>query len=582
MTALYKHSASNSLGSDRSLLDDSVCKSDSVVVDYDVPAVMRDGTVLRANIFRPGEPGRWSTVLVRTPYDKNVAQPDLDAAAWARRGFLLIVQDTRGRFASEGTWEPFHSEAQDGYDSVEWAAKLPHSNGLVGMFGASYCGNVQWLAARQRPPSLAAIAPTFTWRDAMDGLLARGGALELGLALFWALENGFDVVHRSSAGPTEVDRRIDALIREWDQLGVGGYWELPANDVNVLRRHKVPAFSGIRAIDDPYTGRISSVEHENIAVASLHTGGWYDIFLQGTLDNFTAINESNRHARLVIGPWSHELHRDPIGQLHFGLAASMNGAPVHQKRDWTGVQMDWFTENLTPASTPPRERDEPRVRVFVMGRNYWRDEAEWPPRRARRQKWFFTADGGLSVLGDAVDGTVEFDYDPTHPVPTVGGHGVAVNGFTAGPFDQAAVEARPDVVVFTSEALTSDLEVVGRIRAILYAQSSAPSTDWVARLCDVHPDGRSFNLCDGIVRIAQEADKLQCCEIDLWSTSNVFLRGHRLRVHVTSSSFPRWDRNLNTGDQLDAKLEVAHQRVCVGGRTSHIDLSVIDGERTCQ
>jgi hypothetical protein len=202
------------------------------------------------------------------------------------------------------------------------------------------------------------------------------------------------------------------------------------------------------------------------------------------------------------------------------------------------------------------------VRIFVMGRNQWRDEPAWPPFRARQERWFLRAEGSLTQDGPAADERPsEFVYDPAVPVPTVGGHTVISPGYPAGPRDQASVEGRPDVLVFTSAPLPEDLEVTGRLQVILHAESSAPSTDWVARLCDVHPDGRSYNLCDGILRVCSGAEACERREIDLWSTSNVFLRGHRLRVHVTSSSFPRWDRNLGTGNQHKSAYQLARQRI---------------------
>jgi putative CocE/NonD family hydrolase len=197
-----------------------------------------------------------------------------------------------------------------------------------------------------------------------------------------------------------------------------------------------------------------------------------------------------------------------------------------------------------------------------MGRNAWSDEASWPPGGVATRRHYLRADGSLTVdAPNADEPATEFVYDPADPVPALGGQTVMRPFFASGPVDQRPIESRRDVCVFTSEPLAEELEVTGRVRIVMHAESSAPSTDWVARLCDVHPDGRSFNLCDGIVRVARDAEGIARHEIDLWSTANVFLPGHRLRVHVTSSSFPRWDRNLNTGDQRAAKYQRAHQRI---------------------
>lgn len=555
-----------------------------VLVQVDLPVPVRDGTILRANVYRPPGSGPWPTLLMRTPYSKDRQVMDVwcgvDPVQAACRGFLVAIVDVRGRYASDGAWEPFRFERQDGFDTVEWAASLPASNGLVGMYSGSYCGNVQWLAAADRPRGLAAISPSFTWAEPLDGLLGRGGAVELGLAARWALENSVDCLDRAGDEDDERRRRLDALMSEWDQLPQVGYRELPVGDVALFRRHRVPALGGLRAIDNAEAAGWSRVTdlYDQVAVPSLHTAGWYDIFSQGTLDNYAEMVERGQDARLVVGPWTHHAFEDPVGQQAFGMRAARTGAPVHGVHgdlDWSDFQLAWFRRHLEPGSRV--DLPEAPVRIFVMGRNQWRDESCWPPARATTQRWYLQDGGGLTPrLPEADDRASDFRYDPADPVPTVGGHGVLWPGSPSGPMDQTEVEARPDVLVFTSAPLPDELEVTGRVRVVLYARSSAPATDWVARLCDVHPDGRSINLCDGIVRATADPSGINRYEIDLWSTSTVFFGGHRLRVHVTSSSFPRWDRNLNTGDQRRASYRTAHQRVHHDGRyPSHIELPVM-------
>jgi uncharacterized protein len=536
-----------------------------VNVAFDVPARMRDGMTLRANVYRPDGPGPWPVLLARTPYSKDDHGEGLwcglDPVQTARAGFMVVVQDVRGRFASDGTFDAYRFEARDGHDTVEWAARLPGSNGRVGMYSGSYCGNTQWLAAGERPPSLAAISPALTWSEPFDGLLARGGAVELGLALRWAMENGADALGRLGLDADERAHRVAALAGEWDRLAQDGYRELPVPGSAVLSRHGVPELGGIGVLDRPEIAdwcRVSGL-YERVEVPSLHTAGWYDIFAQGTLDNYAAMAAVGKDARLVVGPWTHQEFGDPIGELLFGVRASRDRARSDGGSGWGELQLAWLRRQLDPEADV--ELPQRPVRIFVMGRNEWRDESGWPLQRARTEHWFLGADGSLAPTGSAAGAPSELVYDPADPVPTAGGNGVLSAGYASGPVDQADVEARPDVLVFTSEPLAAELEVTGRVTVVLHAESSAPSADWVARLCDVHPDGRSFNLCDGIVRIAQGADALQRVEIDLWSTSNVFLPGHRLRVHVTSSSFPRWDRNLNTGDQRTPHFQTARQRV---------------------
>lgn len=552
--------------------------SSAVTVEFDVSARMRDGVTLRANVYRPDGPGPWPTLLTRLPYGKDLPMivSRLDPVQVARRGFMLVIQDCRGRFASEGEWDPFRLERQDGYDTVEWAALLPGSNGRVGMYGESYFGNTQWLAAMEQPPSLAAISPEMTWSEPMDGLFARGGAVEFGLAMSWSLQHSFDYLARLGLSEDELQDRVKAVIDEYDRLDEDGYWELPAEDIAVFRRHGIPEFGTFRAGDPDVAGlpRVAG-SHERVEVPSFHVGGWHDVFLQGTLDNYRAMVALGREARLVVGPWTHVAFADPIGDRLFGLRAARDGVPVHPQGDLNGLRLAWLRRQLVPG--PGVELPEAPVRIFVMGRNEWRDEAAWPPGRAVAERWYLHAGGSLATTGPAAgDQPSEFHYDPANPVPTVGGNSIMSPDYPPGPKDQGAVEARDDVLVFTSEPLHEELEVTGRVRVILHAASSAPSTDWIARLCDVDPDGRSLNLCDGILRVGTGADRRERHEIDLWSTSNVFRRGHRLRVQVTSSSFPRWDRNLNTGDQRATRYEVARQRVFLNAdQASYIELPVV-------
>jgi len=553
-------------------------RPDKVISEFNVPARMRDGTVLRANVYRPEGSGPWPVLLTRLPYLKDlpIVANILDPIQTARRGFIVVIQDTRGRFASEGEWRPFRYEREDGFDSIEWAAKLPGSNGRVGMFGASYYGNSQWMAAIEQPPSLAAISPMVTWCDPMDGLFARGGAVELGLELPWTLLMGLDYVQKLPIPADERMGRSMAILEELESLTTKGYWDLPVR-TGAVQRHQLPSLGSIAVLENPEVATWCRVagHHDRVTVPTFHTGGWYDIFLQGTLDNFAAMRSLGRDARLIVGPWTHTEQGDAIGDLRFGLRASRAGAAVHPHGDANDFQLAWFRQHLEADSAV--ELPDTRVRLYVMGRNVWRDENEWPLQRAKSQRYYLRADRSLTLGGpEAEEGATEFVYDPADPAPTLGGQLVMTSAHPAGPRDQARVEARPDVCVFTSEPLEEELEVTGRVRVILHAVSSAPSTDWVARLCDVHPDGRSFNLCDGILRVIEGADNVGRYEIDLWSTSNVFLTGHRIRVHVTSSSFPRWDRNLNTGDQDSPRFQAARQRVFhVADRPSFIDLPVI-------
>jgi len=529
----------------------------AVNIEFDVPATMRDGTVLRADVYRPGSGGPWPVLLTRHPYGKG--EPffigHIDPLGMAKRGFMVVIQDTRGRFASDGEWEPWTYEEADGYDTVRWAAALPGANGSVGMFGGSYFGNTQWMAALSKAPELKAIAPQITWSDPDDGLFARGGASELGITVPWSLTQGIDTVLRRHAGdPAALRQALGSLVAEIDGARSGAYWELPAGQHPAFARHGVPELGFERSLREPGWSAACRVagRHAEIELPSLNIGGWFDIFCQGTLDNFGAMREAGRPANLIMGPWGHQGYVAQIGDVNFGLAAT--GVLVGFRGRLTDLQLGWFEQWLRPgAEQAPAEAELPPVLLFVMGTNEWRAEQEWPLARAVDTDLFLRADGRLAHEPPGPDeGEDTFVYDPADPVLTTGGAILMSSEFRAGPLDQARVEARPDVLVYSTDPLEEDVEVTGRVRAVLHATTDAPSTDWVVRLCDVDPDGVSRNVVDGIVRVTAPAGEQAEHVVDLWSTSHVFRAGHRVRVHVTSSNFPRWDRNLNTGEPIDS------------------------------
>lgn len=546
-----------------------------IAVEFDVPATMRDGTVLRANIFRPIEPGTYPVALTRTPYGKDFASvsPILDAVRLARAGYIVVIQDVRGRFRSEGAWVPMLHEAADGYDTVEWAAQLPGSNGNVGMYGASYFGFTQWAAATQAPPHLKAIVPSITWADARDGLFWRGGAMELGSGAYWQLTAiGIDALLKryQEAPPEQRARALGALVHEINRLRAEGYRSLPLKDFEPYRRLGLaPDFDNLVANPNsrehgaPYS---VAEAYDQVRVPAYNIGGWYDIFCQGTLRNFSALRAEGRtaearQARLLVGPWSHVGYGGVVGELDFGFTAAASF--INLQTDLTGLTQRWFDYWLKGIDNGVV--DEPPVKLFVMGDNVWRDEQEWPPARARPTPFYLHSAGAANTLDG--DGTLStdrpggepadhFTYDPEDPTPTAGGAVLMNAVFGAGVRDQRPIERRADVLVYTSAPLDHDVEVTGPVVVKLWAASSAPDTDFVARLVDVHPDGLAQNLADGIIRARyRDGDEPRLLEpgqayeftIDLWATSNVFKAGHRIRLDIASASFPRWDRNPNTG-----------------------------------
>ena len=547
-------------------------------LEYDVPVPLRDGTILRADVYRPSGRGPWPVILARGPYDKQspMTRGLLEPLVATARGFMVIVQDTRSRFKSEGAeWRPLVDEGKDGADTVAWAASLPDSTGRVAMIGPSYLGNTQWTCAIENPQGLVAISPCITWSDPCDGLLGRGGASELGLNVFWSLLQGIDVLVRRLQGDmATLGPALGRLLADYDALATGVYAELPAGRHPAIQRHRIPSL-GLEALaTDPSIAKSSTVRgrHHLVQVPSFNTAGWFDLFLQGSLDNYVAAAQT-QPARLIVGPWSHDpqpFGNQVQGEVNFGLRA--NAALVDLQKSWHELQLDWLEGWLSPEK--PRAAG-PKVKIFVMGVNEWRDEEEWPLRRAVDTPMYLGASGKLSATPDTDGKSTTYAYDPMNPVPTRGGNVLMSPEYPAGMFDQAQIESRADVVTFTSEPLAADLEVTGRVRACLHASTDGPSTDWVVRLCDVDEAGISRNVCDGILRAATVAGAATDLEIDLWSTSIVFRAGHRLRVQVTSSCFPRWDRNLNTGEPAETATtaRVAQQTIHHG--PSRIVLPVV-------
>ena len=553
--------------------------AEELSIEFDVPARMSDGTVLRANVYRPAGEGRWPVLLTRLPYGKDYALGSsvLDPVQAARRGYVVIVQDTRGRFRSEGQFYPYRNEEADGMDTVAWAAALPYSDGQVGMYGASYFGQTQWLAARGQPPALKALVPYITFNDNLNGHGFRSGAFELGMTVNWLLGMGFDLQARNHAGDLQqVGMAFHQLAGELDRLAAGGFTELPLRRFGPLERTGVGLNfrdATEHVMDREYSGQGSlSGEHEKVLVPTYNIGGWYDCFLGDTLLNYQEMRRLGRTTKLLIGPWTHSRNLNPIGELNFGYAAS--AALIDLRTDFYSLQLRWFDHFLKGIDQGVLA--EPPVKIFVMGANRWRDENEWPLKRAAPTAFHLRSGGRLSPAKPGSDESADaYQFDPADPVPTRGGNTLLSADFPGGPYDQTAIEARADVLTYSTEPLPRDTEVTGPVTVRLWAASSATDTDWVARLCDVHPDGRSINLCDGIVRARYrdfrsggkpsliEPGAVLEYEIDLWATSNLFRAGHRIRLVITSSSFPRWDRNPNTGHDFgaDAELQIARQTI---------------------
>ncbi len=544
----------------------------NVQTEFNAPATMRDGTILRANIYRPIGDGPFPVLLTRLPYGKDfpIGSAILDPVQTARQGYIVVVQDTRGRFASDGEPVLFTAERADGYDSVQWAAGLPGSNGLVGMYGASYFGFTQWAAAREHPSALRALFPFITWADPMEGTFMRGGAVELGIGRHWGVQNALDT-HLKRAAASGDPRQIGATLlqtaAELDALPIDGYADLPLKGYSERRHDDATASFDLaidRRQDADYLDLVNVANgYDQLDLPAFHAGGWYDIFLGGTLRNFTALTQRGKAPqKLLVGPWTHTGQSEVVGDVAFGFGSA--AALINMQTDLQSLQRRWFDHFLK--EQPNGIDKEPPIQLFVMGINQWRYETAWPLARAVQTPYYLhsqghahglAGDGGLSAIPPESEPADHYQYDPLNPVPTVGGATLMHPLFRPGPRDQRPVERRDDVLSFTSEPMAQPLEVTGPITVTLYAATDGPDTDFVARLVDVHPDGFARNLTDGIIRgrmrdgVAKESlltpGQTYAFTIDLWATSNVFLPGHRIRLDVTSSNFPRWDRNLNTG-----------------------------------
>jgi putative CocE/NonD family hydrolase len=558
-----------------------------VVVEKNVAAAMRDGTLLRSDVYRPAAPGRYPVLVQRTPYNKEMwplTAATLDPVRAAAAGFVIVIQDVRGRWASDGgEFSPYRDELADGTDTVGWASTLPYGNGHVGAYGVSYAGATVWHAAVGAPASLGAISATTAPNDFFVDHVWRGGAFLLGTLAMWSLQAiGLSAVARAYAG---TDSFLPSLLRMADDIDEFDRWTRyrPLRAFPPARPEDpalLPFFFEILAHplrDDYSRARSVSERHGPVGAPALILAGWHDLLLAADLQHYRSMREhaaterAREGTRLVIGPWSHGMFLNVVGELDFGLRSS--GAFLDLREDLTAMQLRWFRHWLSDEA-PERAPDGPRVRVFVQGVNRWREADDWPLPGVTGRRLHLRS-GGVLTFEPPVDGELPdaYAYDPEQPCPTRGGTLLMPRQYPAGPVDQGPLLHRPDVLCFTSAPLERELEVIGHIRAVLYAATSAPDTDWVVKLCRVDSGGRTLNVCDGILRASYrrslgerepvEPGAVERYEIDLWATAIGFSPGERLRVLVTSSDFPRYDRNPNTGELgVDAAASVpALQRI---------------------
>lgn len=502
-----------------------------LVIERDLRVPMRDGAVLLADRWLPksGADGL-PTALMRIPYGRSGMVAAQMVRPLAERGYQVLVQSTRGTFGSGGAFDPLRCEREDGLDTLEWLVEQPWCGDAVVLYGISYLGFVQWAVGDALPPQVKAMIPGVS-ESAFTLEFLREESFSLEATLGWGLlvaeqERRFPLLRQAV--------RIRKERRAWHTLPLDR-----ADTAAIGRRSDYFQDTLAHHADTPYwQGLDHSARVADITVPVSTVGGWYDIFLPGQLRDYVALQAAGREARLTVGPWAH-MSRG-VGQatimeaLDFGLAHARGEEPA---------------------------RGAP-VRLFVMGEERWRDFPSWPPPGYEPRRFHLQPAGALATEPPPRSAPEDhYRYDPADPTPAVGGVRMAM-GVTAGGVDNADLEARPDVLTYTTAALDTDVEVIGKVSAEIYFRSSLPYSDVFVRLCDVDEQGRSTNVCDGLISLT-DADATSCATVQLWPTAYRFRSGHRIRVQVSSGAFPRYNRNPGTGEPraTAATLRIADQQV---------------------
>ena len=552
----------------------------------DAPIPMRDGVKLGADVYLPPGSGPFPVLLTITPYGKNGAARV--AVGYNAAGYAVVAVDTRGLRASQGKWEPYIHEANDGFDVQEWVGHQPWCNGNIGMFGTSYPAYTQVAPAPLRSKYVKALVPVSAQSDNWGSVWSTDGIFHLAFGPTWAAQQ------------EAIAEQKPAPVADWVKVT----YELPLKNIphmtggifspflaDVIKHDAHDEFWKSMSIADKYS---------EMDVPALAVTGWFDDLSRETQTNFTGMSTKSKTAnarhwqRLIIGPWGHGVPRFPDGDWVFG---DVNFGPG-VKIDFPAIQQRWFDYHLKAAQNGV-DKEAP-VKIFVMGANQWRDEQEWPLARAKPTKYYFHSkgfansrfgDGTLSTTPPAAEPADKFRYDPRNPVPTVGGHGCCDYTFASiGPLDQRVTEQRPDVLVYSTDVLAEDTEVTGIVEAQLVFSTDVTDTDFFITLSDVSPDGKSIVVADGEAKTRfrestehptlLSPNKEYPISVKLWGTSNVFKKGHRIRVRVTSSNFPRFARNLNSGkpqgEETESDIHVATTTIAhTTGHASAVILPIV-------
>ncbi|WP_420643342.1 CocE/NonD family hydrolase [Candidatus Leptofilum sp.] len=506
-----------------------------------IQITMPDGVILVADLYRPTGLGPAPTVLIRTPYGRKSLN-QFFATLFAERGFNVLCQDVRGRFASEGHFEPYVNEAADGEATLAWIAEQSWSNGRTGMWGQSYVGFVQWAAASTGTPHLQALLPAIT--QANLGGPNDQGFMWLDRTLRWILL---------------LEAMMDDSLPPWEKMGLS-YYAPMQNERIAPGQTQLPLATADEAVlghpqdfyqkwaqhyepNDPYWQAVDLRRKVPKIGVPIHlVAGWYDIFLQGQLADYAALRAAGHDPHLTIGPWTHMAFPGMLAAVREGLA--------------------WFTAKLQGETRAIRPSP---VQIYLQGADKWLNYESWPP-PSQETPFYLQSLGQLATTLPATDSPPDhYRYDPAEPTPNLGG---ALLSIEAGPVDNRPLEARPDVLTYTTEPLTKPLTVIGHVRLRLYVRSSLEYTDFYGRLCDVAGDGRSLNVCDGLFRVQPgrgepQPDGSLLVEVDMWATAYQFQPGHRLRLQVSSGAHPRISRNLGTGNPVmhATEMRVAHQTI---------------------
>ena len=543
-----------------------------IKIYFDQKIRMRDGIELSADVYRPDRPGRFPCILNRTPYLKSSAGTAEFGKYFAAHGYAFVAVDVRGRGDSAGLFVPYRNEGRDGYDSIEWCATQAWSTGRVGTIGGSYNGKNQWLAAVEQPPHLTTMIAMVSPSDPfVEFPLGEPIPLE---ASWYFFTSG------------HVLQNLEAV--DWDKLN----WHLPLVTIDEASGRTMPAWREL--FDHPQLDAYWEAERyqnkfDRVQVPVLHISGWYDDEQVGTPLNYIGMtthgSKSVRTSQhLLMGPWPHGINsKSKLGDVDFGPTAII---------DLKKTMLRWYDAWMKDMDNGVKS--EPPVRVFVMGANHWADEQEWPLARAQFTDFYFHSggrantldgDGQLSTDAPGAEKADKFVYDPANPAPFITDPSFAQIG---GPDDYRAIERRDDVLVYTSKPVTADTEVCGPIKVTLYAATSAKDTDFTAKLIDVWENGFAERLSDGIVRarFRNGMSKQELAQpgavheyhIDAWNTCEMFKVGHRIRLEISSSAFPKYSRNLNTGEALGKNSDMIKAEQTIyhdAEHLSHVTLPVV-------